>query len=63
MTTEKSEMTRLLDHLQNLIREGFEKKHFEFTVSFVPQTKEKTRVRVTGGPSRQFVLRQDEIHE
>ena len=61
MTTERSEMNELLCHLQNLIREGFRQGHFEFTVSFLPQNKEKTCVRVTGGPSKQFVLRHDEV--
>ena len=62
-TFNKSEMDELLEHIHDLVQEGFKKKHFEFTVCFASQSKAKTCVRITGGPSTQFVLRQNEVRE
>lgn len=63
MITDKPEVMELINHLQNLVREGFEKKHFEFTVRFSPHSKDRACVFITGGPSKRFILRLEETRE
>ena len=51
----------VMTHLHNLLVTGLHDGHYEFTVQVQPQNQRKSRVKVKAGPSRIFVIRDDEI--
>jgi len=51
----------LMDTVGALVVQGLHTGHFEFTVQIQPQSKDKTRVIVKAGPSKQFVISNSDI--